>query len=127
LILCHLFRLHSTPKTGHEYKHDGLTWRVILRTKKLNGRYQTRRTLTTNLPSDGYFYVNEEALKSCMDTQIVKNTGGLRPRHLENCKDEWDELEREVWDQLAVFETAVVNGGSVTIYIGLPSSVNGAI
>jgi hypothetical protein len=83
---------NNTIKTVHEYEHDGLTWRadwrVILRTKKVNGRYQTRRsTLAINLPSDGYFYVNEEALKS--RTQTVKKTGRLNPRYLKKYKDGW--------------------------------------
>jgi hypothetical protein len=99
---------HSLRRKGKdEYEHDGLTWwadwRVILGTKKVNGRYQTRRNLVISLPSDGYFYVDAEALKS--RTQTVKKTGRLNPRHLMNGKDGWTELEREVWGKLAVFKT----------------------
>jgi hypothetical protein len=101
---------NNTIKTVHEYEHDGLTWRadwrINLRTKKVNGLYQTRRTLVIHLPNDGYLHVNEEALKS--RTRTVKNTGRLNPRHLKNCKDGWAELEHEVWGKLAAFETYMV-------------------
>jgi hypothetical protein len=76
--------------------------------------YQARRTLATNLTSDGYFHVNEEALKSRMDTQIVKSTGRLNPRHLEICKDGWAKLEREGRGQMVEWLESLVLGAPPT-------------
>jgi len=94
----------NSAKRTFQYEMDGLTWSCEYFVKTWFSKAgNLMKILIVHLPNDGFFYVNEDAVKEFVGQ--IKKKGQKNNRHKNTCFEDWVVLEKTIWNKLQPFET----------------------